>query len=769
MSEIFYSADGQVQTVDLIEHMTSDQYYLDGSLKIAGSVISNKFLNEAGEPIGLPKNVNVKGSLQVNNKTELKNTKIDGKLEVNGPVGVNGVLNVRAIQLGNITLTNSDNSLRIQNMNGYIDIGTKNKDWGHIHTDRPRFSLNKDLVDTRSKNYQEYVKYTADGGVQVNNFDLTTKFNELIVKNRLTNKVNMTVHKDGSVSLLNKLPPNTPETPPTPSNVKTWYIKWIPKLGSLNFVVGNKIALHIQIRDTDSIMYSNIDRKWVNQKSIPLPLVDYPRPLDFSVTFDKGFVISIGENRFTYPDYINITNVNNINAVAANGIVITEFKPSNWKPPTNADITTALYAAKTAREAAIREQAAKAARDANAKAAREAAARNEAAKAMKSKVVKPKLISDIETMNPLGWFDANNFDQNTQKWVSKDGRYTINTSNARKATSPFPLVYGGTNSTLTNIPWPGRGKDYTFIHVAKYNGNTRGRIWTGIGSNWLSGFWNNSVSFYHEGWYNHSINASNSGRDWLLSVDMNNFVRVNRGTYQKNGPAFSPAGITVGTGNFAESSDWAIVEFLIFNKKLSQDDYSKVEEYLAKKYGLFGSSKESSLSLVYKFTKQFSVNNIANDVKSGKFNNINNADFVITNDLNFWKLRTEFSSNDYYNSWQSIIGNMYNSEVPGRGWGLWVNPNGILHWSGSSTTFNLNNIGKLQNNVSYRLDIVFNNNQYTFILTNLSNNTTKSETVNKTSSMITDRGFVTIGGAWRNTSEKFKGSINNMLVSTENF
>ena len=220
MSDIFYSADGQVQNVDLIEHMTSDQYYLDGSLKVAGSVISKSFLNESGEPIGLPKNVEVKGSLRVNDKTDLRSTKINGNLEVNGPVkvngpaNVNGVLNVRAIQLGNITLTNTDNSLRIQNTNGYIDIGTKNKDWGHIYTDRPKFALNKDLVDTRGKNYTEYIKYTADGGVQVNNFDITTRSDELIVKNRLTNKVNLTVHKDGSVSLLNKLQPQTPQTQP---------------------------------------------------------------------------------------------------------------------------------------------------------------------------------------------------------------------------------------------------------------------------------------------------------------------------------------------------------------------------------------------------------------------------------------------------------------------------------------------------------------------------------------------------------------------------
>ena len=782
MSDIFYSADGQVQNVDLVEHMTSDQYYLDGSLKIAGSIISKSFLNESGEPIGLPKNVEVKGSLRVNDKTDLRNTKINGNLEVNGPVKVNGpvnvnnVLNVKAIKLGNLTLTNTDNSLRIQNANGYIDIGTKNKDWGHIHTDRPKFSFNKNLVgaDTKGKNYTEYIKYSADGGIQVNNFDLTTRSDELIVKNRVTNKVNMTVHKDGSVSLVNKS--EIPQSLQT-TKTKTWWVKWTPKLGSISFIVGSTIALHFQIKDDQIVMYSNINRQWVNSVDVPLLLTLYPRPLDFTVTFNNGFIITIGDDIIRYSNFLNITDANSINIQSLPGIVATEFKPNNWKRLTKADISASITATITTANNKANEAARKlkeVARAAAAKAqeavlkAREAAARS----------LKPKLISDVEQMNPLGWFDANNFNQITQKWASRDGRYTINTSNVVKSNSPFPTVFGGTNSSITNIPWPGRNRDYTFIHVAKYNGNTRGRIWTGIGGNWLSGFWNNSVAFFHEGWFDYNINASNSGRDWLLSVDMNNFVRVNRGTYQKNGPAFSPDGISVASGPFGnEKSDFAIAEFLIFNRKLSQAEYTKVEEYLAKKYGLLGSARDLTLSLVSTSvqevaraatTKQFLRNNIANDVRAGNFNNIRNSDFIISNNLNFWKLRIEFTSNDYYNSWQSMVGNMYNPEVPGRGWGLWVNPQGIIHLSESASSVNLDNLGRLQNNLSYRLEVVFNNNRYTLTLTNLSNNTRTSQTINRSSPIITDRGFVTIGGAWRNvSSERFKGSINNILVSTD--
>ena len=49
-----------------------------------------------------------------------------------------------------------------ENTNGYIDIGTKNKDWGHIYTDRPKFALNKDLVDTQNLNADLKYEFFSD-------------------------------------------------------------------------------------------------------------------------------------------------------------------------------------------------------------------------------------------------------------------------------------------------------------------------------------------------------------------------------------------------------------------------------------------------------------------------------------------------------------------------------------------------------------------------------------------------------------------------------
>jgi hypothetical protein len=110
---------------------------------------------------------------------------------------------------------------------------------------------------------------------------------------------------------------------------------------------------------------------------------------------------------------------------------------------------------------------------------------------------------------------------------------------------------------------------------------------------------------------------------------------------------------------------------------------------------------------------------------------------------------------------------MYNNEVGGRGWGLWINPNGILHWSESSKTWDLNNLGTLNNNASYKLIITFLNNIYSFDLINLGNNTQKREKIQKESDLITNKGFVTFGGRWMNTSEPFQGTFTSIELEID--
>lgn len=69
-----------------------------------------------------------------------------------------GVLKVSAIELGDLKISNTDNSLRIQNPFGFIDIGTKNNGWGHIYTDRQKFAFNKQITDVSGDPFVDYVR-----------------------------------------------------------------------------------------------------------------------------------------------------------------------------------------------------------------------------------------------------------------------------------------------------------------------------------------------------------------------------------------------------------------------------------------------------------------------------------------------------------------------------------------------------------------------------------------------------------------------------------
>ena len=166
--------------------------------------------------------------------------------------------------------------------------------------------------------------------------------------------------------------------------------------------------------------------------------------------------------------------------------------------------------------------------------------------------------------------------------------------------------------------------------------------------------------------------------------------------------------------------------------------------------------------------KIYSKEKIGTAVKNGDFNKIPVDDFKLSYDLPYWKLTITFDSNDYRNTWQGIIGNMYNTSVPGRGWGLWISPEGFIHWSNSVNGENLTSLGTLTNGSPYKLVVTLENNIYKFELTNTNNNTTTSQSLNRTGPLITDTGFVTIGGAWEKVqTEKFKGNITNVTLITE--
>jgi hypothetical protein len=201
------------------------------------------------------------------------------------------------------------------------------------------------------------------------------------------------------------------------------------------------------------------------------------------------------------------------------------------------------------------------------------------------------------------WYDGNSWNSASNRWddLSGNGRNTDNTAGSVTRTfasgagsNGLTYITGNTGAGV-RVPtsaWPG-GSNYTFFHVTRYTGGTRGRIWQGTSGNWLSGHWSSrSGSFYHEGWMSDGGSTNYYGDNWILVTDQPSFVRVNRGNRTFSGGGFSPTSVAIngaGSGgccNTSETSDWATAEVIIYNRILSATEYESVENYLYSKHAL---------------------------------------------------------------------------------------------------------------------------------------------------------------------------------------
>jgi hypothetical protein len=155
-------------------------------------------------------------------------------------------------------------------------------------------------------------------------------------------------------------------------------------------------------------------------------------------------------------------------------------------------------------------------------------------------------------------------------------------------------VYGGTGEGLKfPVEVLGDGGVYTMFWVARFNGSTKGRIFDGADTNWLSGFHYKPSSeairtgvAYHGKWLTDE-NNSFGDHTWIQGTDLPNKFRV-FGKSQVTNPGVygTTSQITINMGKYAsgQSSDWAVKEVIFYNRILSPGEIEKVETYLFKKY-----------------------------------------------------------------------------------------------------------------------------------------------------------------------------------------
>ena len=189
--------------------------------------------------------------------------------------------------------------------------------------------------------------------------------------------------------------------------------------------------------------------------------------------------------------------------------------------------------------------------------------------------------------NLIASYDGASFSSNV--WSDNTGSYDTNASRGTVSISSstlngYPILEGSTAAGL-RFPPGVLPSTFTFFHVTRYNG-TEERIFDGVTSNWLDGFWDGNAGVaYHDGWI--TSQTDHHGTNWVLSTSQNSLYRSNGVTRGTSGGSSSKQ-LSINHGQFAggEASDWQCAEVIVFDRHLNSTEYGQVEQYLSKKYGI---------------------------------------------------------------------------------------------------------------------------------------------------------------------------------------
>jgi len=196
----------------------------------------------------------------------------------------------------------------------------------------------------------------------------------------------------------------------------------------------------------------------------------------------------------------------------------------------------------------------------------------------------------------VGLYEVDSFDGVNWKDKSGLGNHATVVNTVTKVT--LPIGNGSSKSFVTLSGRPGTGiifpttilpSTYTLFTVARYSGARAGRIFDGIGNNWVSGFWNRQtrVAYHTDSWMTNAWNGFSS--NWVLSSDTNDGYWGN-GEYLVTNPNSGKLNtrltINQGSHNGSEPSDWQVAYVAVFNRKLTNAERVFVEAKLASQFGL---------------------------------------------------------------------------------------------------------------------------------------------------------------------------------------
>lgn len=195
------------------------------------------------------------------------------------------------------------------------------------------------------------------------------------------------------------------------------------------------------------------------------------------------------------------------------------------------------------------------------------------------------------TAGLIGLYDDESFANNVWSDISGEGNHT----NAYSGTLSLVDVSGNGSiktiraiqgNTAAGLQFPSAilPSTYTLFHVTRYTGGTKARIFDGLTSNWLSGFWGGAAGVaYHDGWL--TDQTDRHGNNWVISTDQNSLYRSN-GVQRGTGGGTSKQ-LTINRGYYSgERSDWQVSFVAVYNRTLSSNEYISVEQWLSSRYGI---------------------------------------------------------------------------------------------------------------------------------------------------------------------------------------
>jgi hypothetical protein len=125
---------------------------------------------------------------------------------------------------------------------------------------------------------------------------------------------------------------------------------------------------------------------------------------------------------------------------------------------------------------------------------------------------------------------------------------------------------------------------YTLFYVARYNVALRRRIFQGLTTNWLSGFWNDLIGVAYHGDASCTFitpQTSDGSDNWVLGSDRSSSLRSNGKVRASANACAAYDRLAINTGIASiETSDFAIQSVLVYNVKLSDSDVQRVEAWL---------------------------------------------------------------------------------------------------------------------------------------------------------------------------------------------